>query len=424
MAKTATKKKSSFSELISRIKLINIHRIYKSGDFDIPFFSTVMALLVLGIIMMFSASYAWAANEGLAGDYYAIKQAKYAIIGFIIMLIMSRIDYHHYKTNAMAIIAYVVPVILLVLVLIIGTNDNGAQRWIRITDSFQFQPSELMKIGIIFVVSYYMDVNYKKLKSFKTGVLPFIVMLVIVDGLLMAQPHLSGTIIISFLCITLMIVGGSRFYQILIIGIMGVAALIGVVYIKTVREGYGYFMNRIHVWIDPFSDIQNTTWQTCQSLIAIGSGGFFGLGLGESKQKYLYLPESKNDFVFSIVCEELGFVGALTIILLFVLLVFRGIQIASRAKDRFGMLLATGFTLHIGIQALLNIAVVSNLIPNTGISLPFFSYGGTALILELFEMGIVLNISRTRYNIPDKNKKKKKTVETTENVTPPPRLEA
>lgn len=419
MADAKTEKSKHFS----RLKLFNLHRQYDSGDFDIPFFTIVMILLVMGIIMMFSASYAWAVNEGLDGNFYAVKQGKNAVIGFIIMMIMSKVDYHHYKTNLVALLAYIIPLILLVVVLGIGTTDHGAQRWINL-GGFQFQPSELMKIGIIVAFAYLMDVNYSKLKKFKYGVLPFILMLGIVDALLMLQPHLSGTIIISFLCVALMIVGGSRFYQILIIGIVGVLALVGLVYYKVTKEGYGYFRDRINVWLDPFSDIQNTTWQTCQSLIAIGSGGIFGLGLGESRQKYLYLPESKNDFVFSIVCEELGFVGAVTVILLFVLLIFRGLHIAAKAKDRFGMLLATGFTFHIGIQALLNIAVVSNFIPNTGISLPFFSYGGTALILELFEMGIVLNISRERYTRQKPKAKAPKNKNKDDTTELPPRLEA
>jgi cell division protein FtsW len=260
------------------------------------------------------------------------------------------------------------------------------------------------------------------MKKVKYGILPFVAMLGIVVALLMMQPHLSGTLIICFLCVVLLFIGGTKILHLLITGAIGVAGLAAIVVYKLTVQGYGYYAVRIQSWLDPFSDIQGDTWQTCQSLIAIGSGGLFGLGLGESRQKYLYLPESKNDFVFSIVCEELGFVGAMTVILLFILLIFRGLYIASKATDKFGMLIAVGFTFHIGIQAFLNIAVVSNLIMNTGISLPFFSYGGTALILQLCEMGVVLNISRTRYKLPPKRKKK-----VTENVadyTPEEKLDA
>ena len=213
----------------------------------------------------------------------------------------------------------------------------------------------------------------------------------------MLEPHLSCTILIGLIGMTLIWVGGAKLRHFLILLGVGAGAVIGIVLILSIFEGYSYFSTRIQSWLDPFSDSQGGTWQTCQSLIAIGSGGLFGLGLGESRQKFLYLPETKNDFVFSIVCEELGFVGALTVVLLFALLIFRGFHIATHAQDKFGMLVAVGFTMHIGLQAFINIAVVSNLVPNTGISLPFFSYGGTALILQLSEMGIVMNISRARY---------------------------
>jgi cell division protein FtsW len=192
-----------------------------------------------------------------------------------------------------------------------------------------------------------------------------------------------------------MFVGGVRWKHIFILVVAAVGALLLAVYILSQGDnGFTYFSTRIQSWIDPFSDEKGGTWQTCQSLIAIGSGGLFGLGLGESRQKFLYLPETQNDFVFAIVCEELGFIGAVTIVLLFALLVIRGFYIASKAADKFGMLLTIGVTVQIGIQAFFNIAVVSNLIPNTGISLPFFSYGGTALVMQLAEVGVVLNISR------------------------------
>ena len=233
------------------------------------------------------------------------------------------------------------------------------------------------------------------MQKFSVGILPFGILLGIVVVLLMLQPHLSCTILICAIGVCLMFVGGVRWKHIFILCLLGVGALALIVYMKTQGEdGFTYFQTRFQSWLDPFSDEKGGTWQTCQSLVAIGSGGLFGLGLGGSRQKFMYLPESQNDFVFSIVCEELGFIGAVTIILLFVLLIIRGFYIASKAKDRFGMLITIGITVQIGIQAFLNIAVVSNLIPNTGISLPFFSYGGTALIMQLAEMGIILNVSR------------------------------
>ena len=219
-------------------------------------------------------------------------------------------------------------------------------------------------------------------------------MLGIIAMLMMMEPHLSGTVLICIIGVTLMFVGGVKFSHLFGTGIVGVAGMVALVFYKIENEGFTYFEKRIQSWRDPFADVSDATYQTCQSLIAIGSGGLFGLGLGESRQKYMYLPETKNDFVFAIICEELGFIGAVTVILLFVLFVFRGLYIASKAPDKFGMLVAVGLTVQIGIQAFLNMAVVSNLIPNTGISLPFFSYGGTALVMQLAQMGVLLNISR------------------------------
>lgn len=379
-----------------RLRFPFVQKGVRYGEVDVPFFLIVLALLVMGIIMMFSASYAWAIAEGHSGTYYAVEQIKTGVIGLVLMYLLSVVDYHIYQTPWIALASYVIPVILLVLVLLVGTSVNGAQRWLYI-GSFNFQPSELMKIGLVIFFAYLIDMNYGQMQKFRTGILPYLVALGIIAVLLMLEPHLSCTILIGLIGMTMIWVGGARPRHFLIMIAAAIVAVIGIVLFLSLFEGYDYVQTRIQSWLDPFSDSQGGTWQTCQSLIAIGSGGLFGLGLGESRQKFLYLPETKNDFVFSIVCEELGFVGALTIVLLFALLVFRGFHIATHAQDKFGMLLAVGFTMHIGLQAFINIAVVSNLVPNTGISLPFFSYGGTALILQLAEMGVVMNISRARY---------------------------
>ena len=371
------------------------------GEVDLPFFLIVIALLVMGIVMMFSASYAWAIAEGKEGSYYAVSQMKNAGLGLVLMLFLCMVDYHFFQKKLIAIGAYVLPLILLFMVFIpgIGVTDGGATRWIAI-GSFNFQPSETMKIGMVIFYSYVITKNYDNMRYFLRGMLPMLLALLVPAALLIKEPHISATALIVMTCIILIFVGGVNLKQFLLIGIIGAAGALLVVSIMS--RNYDYIQKRIQSWVDPFADSQGNTWQTCQSLIAIGSGGLFGLGLGESRQKYLYLPETKNDFVFSIVCEELGLVGALTVVLLFTLLVIRGFYIAMRAKDKFGMLMAIGLTSHIGLQAFFNIAVVSNLIPNTGISLPFFSYGGTALILQLAEMGIVLNISRVRYQSPQR----------------------
>ena len=373
-------------------------RNVRYGEVDLAFFLIVIALLVIGIIMMFSASYAWAIAEGEDGTFYAANQIKNAIVGLVIMCILCTVDYHIFQKPMIAIGAYVIPIILLIMVFVpgIGVTDGGATRWIAI-GSFNFQPSELMKIGIVIFFAYVIDKKYQNMRSFRRGLLPLLVAMALVAGLLIKEPHLSATVLIVLMCLILIFVGGASLKQLLIIGLAGIGAALLIGFLMS--DSYAYIGKRIMSWRDPFADSLGDTWQTCQSLIAIGSGGLFGLGLGESRQKYLYLPETKNDFEFSIVCEELGFVGAITVLLLFALLVIRGYHIATHARDKFGMLVAIGLTSHIGLQAVFNIAVVSNLIPNTGISLPFFSYGGTALILQLAEMGIVLNISRVRYRV-------------------------
>ncbi|MBQ7132141.1 MAG: putative lipid II flippase FtsW [Oscillospiraceae bacterium] len=391
---------SKKSVRVTKARRVQAQARIKSGVIDLPFLMIVMVLLVFGIVMMFSASYVWALYDveetGGDGAYYMKRQVIWAAFGLLAMLFFSYFDYHILQKKAIALASYIIPLILLILVAIpgVGVTRNGATRWLKIGPLPQFQPSEFMKLGIIIFFSYLIARNYKEMKKFKCGILMFGAFLMPVVLLMMKQPHLSGTLLICAIAFVLIFVGGARILHFMILAAVGVAGIAAFVLYKVNVEGFTYFMKRIESWRDPFSDMLNSTWQTCQSLIAIGSGGVFGLGLGNSRQKYLYLPETKNDFVFAIVCEELGFVGAMVVIILFVLFVFRGFYIASKACDKFGMMLAMGLTVQIGIQAFLNIAVVTNAVPNTGISLPFFSYGGTALLMQLAQMGIMLNISR------------------------------
>ncbi len=367
------------------------------GPTDLTFGLTVLILLGIGLVMMFSASYAIAINEGKAGYFYALRQAIFAGVGLIAMVAMSFVDYHFFQKRIVAFGAYIGALALLLLVLFIGTDlDTGCKRWIKLPFT-TFQPSELAKFAVVIIFAFLIDQNFDRMKKFTVGTLPFAFLLVFVVGLLMLEPHLSCSLLIILIGVTLMFVGGAKWWHIDIVGAIGAVLLVGLIIYLMTSRGVSYFETRINTWLDPFNSPDEAgTWQTRQSLIAIGSGGLFGLGLGESRQKYIYLPEAENDFVFSIVCEELGFFGAVMVILLFVLLVAQGFHIAIHSKDRFGMLVAIGFTLQIGLQAFINIAVVSGLVPNTGISLPFFSYGGTALIMQLTQMGIVLNISRSR----------------------------
>lgn len=401
MAKSSRKKSSSGG--LARFFLGD----KRNGDISLPFFAYVMILLVVGLVMMSSASYAWAYSEHDGdGLYYAKNQLINAAIGFVAMIFFMKMDYHNFKNIKLPLIKkfniagllYFVGLLFLVFVLFMGSDeggDMGAKRWLVI-GPINFQPSEVAKLTLIIYFAYSMERDGQEMDKFRTGIFKYACLMAVYLVLLVFEPHLSGTILIGVIAISMILCGGANRKQFFALAVAVIIIGVGYIYWQANVEG-SYVATRITSWLDPFADMLDDTWQTANSLIAIGSGGLFGLGLGNSRQKYLYLPETKNDFVFPIVCEELGFVGALAIIIVFLLLVIEGYSIAARAKDRFGMLIAVGITTQIGIQTVLNLAVVSNLVPNTGISLPFFSYGGTALIMQLAEMGIMLNISQQRY---------------------------
>lgn len=383
----------------------------RSSDMSLSLFAYIMILLVVGLVMMSSASYAWAYSDYGDGLYYAKHQAAFAVIGFIAMIFFMKFDYHNFKKTEIpffrkfniAAVLYLVAAVLLVAVLIVGNTEGGsmgAKRWITI-GTIDLQPSEVAKLALIIFFAYSMERDGKRMNSFSIGICKYILFLGIYVGLIALEKHISCIMLIGSVAVAMILCGGANKKQFILLGIA--AVVVAYFYIATqAKDPDSYVSTRIKSWKDPFADVLNDTWQTTNSIIAIGSGGLFGLGLGNSRQKYLYLPETKNDFVFPIVCEEIGFVGALAIIIVFFLLVVEGYSIAVRCKDRFGMLIAVGITTQIGIQTVLNLAVVSNLIPNTGISLPFFSYGGTALIMQLAEMGILLNVSQHRQYKPDK----------------------
>ncbi len=396
----------------------------RNSDISLSFFAYVMILLVVGIVMMSSASYAWAYSEKDGdGLYYARNQARMAVIGFGAMIFFMKMDYHNLKNIKIPVIKkfniagllYVFAALLLVLVLAIGNDEGGtmgAKRWLTL-GPINFQPSEFAKLAIIVFFAYNMERDGKKMNTFKTGILKYAGLMAVYALLLYKEPHLSGLILIVTISIAMILCGGANKKQFILLGAAALALAVIIISWQAQIED-SYVSKRIKSWNDPFADVLDDTWQTANSIIAIGSGGMFGLGLGNSRQKYMYLPETKNDFVFPIVCEELGFVGAFAIMMVFFLLIVEGFSIAVRCKDRFGMLIAVGITTQIGIQTVLNLAVVSNLVPNTGISLPFFSYGGTALIMQLAEMGIMLNISQQRYYPSDKPAKKKKSAQAPE----------
>lgn len=361
---------------------------HRRGKIDVTFLVLVLVLLTFGLVMLFSASYAFAFyNEGNS-FYYIERQLFFAVVGVAAMLFVSQVNYKILQKYSLLLFAG--SVVLLLIADIFMRDQYGFARWIYI-GSFSFQPSEIAKFAIIVLFAHFAATNADKMNTFKYGVLPFGVCLGTVALLVILSRHLSGTIIIGALGIAMMWFGGTKLrYFAMLVG-AGAAAVLVVLIVPAFME---YAGDRVTTWLDPYSDPLGDGFQTIQALIAIGSGGIWGAGLGNSRQKYLYIPEPQNDFIFPVVCEELGFIGASLILILFALLIFRGYVIAMRCPDKFGALLAAGCITHMGLQVVLNIAVVTGTIPNTGISLPLFSYGGTALMMTLGEMGVVLSVSK------------------------------
>ncbi len=378
------------------------------GPIDLPFLMLVTMLTTIGVIMVFSASYATAVNENRAPIYYFVRQGIFAVAGLAIMYVVSKLNYQQFRWMSVFILGFAL--LLLVLVLIPGVHtvrSDGVKRWIRSIGPIPaFQPSEVAKLGVILYFSARMSKrNSEKKRKFNTRtisgtllkkmddwglveLIPYVGILLLILLLMKLEPHMSGTILILIPAAAILFAGGVRLGWFLLGG-GGLAAILAIIITTT-----DYMTRRIDLWRDPWSYPRDGGYQIIQSLYAIGSGGLFGVGFGQSRQKQLFLPEPENDFIFSIVCEELGLVGAGLILLLFVLLIVRGYWIALHARDRFGSLLVVGITTLMAVQVFLNVSVVTNLLPTTGISLPFFSYGGTALMIQLVEMGIVLSVSR------------------------------
>ncbi|MBR2048409.1 MAG: putative lipid II flippase FtsW [Oscillospiraceae bacterium] len=358
---------------------------------DPVFLGLVLCLLVLGLVMLWSAS---AAQSEYDSGYrestrYLSKQALCALLGLGCMWLFSRIDVRLWHRFAWHI--YVTAICLLLLVLVAGQSVNGAKRWISIA-GIQFQPSELAKFAMILALARLSRVYAEEAAQFRYGVLGFGTALLGILIPLALEKHLSAILLMGMVAVVMMFISGTR-VRYLMMGAAG-AGLFVLVYITLM----GYAGDRVTAWLDPASDPSDTGYQILQSLYAIGSGGVFGLGFGKSRQKYLYLPFQYNDYIFAIVCEELGLAGALGIVALFACLICRGYWIALNARDRFSCILAAGLTTLLAVQTILNLCVVTNLLPSTGIALPFFSYGGTALAVNLGEMGIILSISRHRFD--------------------------
>ena len=383
-----------------------------AGPVDLPFLMLALMLVGIGLIMVFSASYATAYYDSSASVqnnplYYIKRQSVYAVIGLVAMYWMSKMNYQHWRLLTIPMLA--VSITLLVLVLTpLGVNINGAQRWLRMFLLFgpTYQPSEIAKVAVIIFFSARLSKRTtEKKKKFSNRtflgrlgnlgtrlgfmeLVPYGAVLGVVVLLVVKEPHMSGTILIMVGAAAVLFAAGINIAW-FIAGIGSVGGLMTFIILNTT-----YMTSRVQLWLDPWSDPRGKGFQTIQSLLAIGSGGLLGLGLGNSRQKLLYIPEPENDFVFSVVVEELGFVGAAIVLILFALLVLRGYWLAIHARDKFGSLTIVGIITLMATQVFLNIGVVTNLIPNTGISLPFFSFGGTALVMNMAEMGIVLGISR------------------------------
>ena len=356
---------------------------------DIPFLLILILLLTVGLAMLYSASYAQSEFDTGYTDStrYLQKQAVCALIGLVAMLFLSRIPPDFWLRTAWPL--YGISIGLLLLVLLFGQSVNGAKRWINIA-GLQFQPSEIAKFTLILLFARLTRGFGTSARQFRYGVLGFGAALLGILVPLALEKHLSAIMLMGMVAVVMMFVAGTH-PKWLLAG-AGAAVVFVIVYVSLM----GYAGDRVTAWLHPEQDPSDTGYQILQSLYAIGSGGLFGLGLGKSRQKYLYLPFQYNDYIFAIICEELGLVGALLIILLFAALILRGYWIALRAPDRFSTVLAAGLITLIAVQTVLNLGVVTNLLPSTGIALPFFSYGGTALAVNLGEMGILLSISRCR----------------------------
>ena len=364
-------------------------RLAACPSLDVPFLALLLLLLCYGLIMLFSAGYAVALYRRGDAYTYIRPQLLFAVLGVAAMYAASLIDYHIWHRLAWPLMGLSLALLAVVLFM---PEYNGCKRWIVIPGFGTLQPSEIAKFSVVLVFSHIISLNHDRMKTFSTGVLPFGLILGTVAVLMLLEPHLSGTVLILAIGAVLMFVGGTGLKWFGIAGALGAGAIAAA--IIALPELVPYAADRLASWRDPFADPLGEGHQTIQSLYAIASGGLAGLGLGNSRQKYLYVPEPQNDFIFSILCEELGFAGAALVVALFLLLLLRGISIAVRARDKFGALLVVGFVVQVVLQAVLNIAVVTNTIPNTGISLPFFSSGGTSLMMLLGEMGIVLSVSR------------------------------
>ena len=369
---------------------------FLNNSVDFTLVITVLLLLSLGLVMVLSASSPTALQKYDKSYYFFIRQLLFAVLGLFGMYFVSKIDYRIYQKFYKH--AWLLSAALLVLVLVIGTDSHGAKRWINLGFT-TYQPSELVKFFMIIFYGGILVKDRDELGKFWKGLVKHVLFLVPIIGLLLLEPHVSTSMVIIITCCIMMIMAGCKFWQFVMSGVIaagGIGSIATVLYAASdaFKKQFQYIVTRFITFTNPWQDATGDGWQIIQSLYAIGSGGLFGAGLGESKQKYLYLSEPHNDFIFSVLAEELGFVGCILVFVLFAVFIWRGILIAMKAPDMFGSLVAVGITSLVGVQVIINVAVVTSSMPVTGMQLPFFSYGGTALFILLCEVGVLLSISR------------------------------
>ena len=368
----------------------SIYRKLGLQNIDFILLIIMIVLVAFGITMVFSASYYYSISTTDNPFSYLIKEIIAVIVGAACFIAGLELDYRNYNNKTFVIVILAIAVLLLILVLTpAGTTVNGASRWIDIKVT-TLMPGEICKPALILFVAWFLGDNVRKVKSLVYGILPIAFVTLICAALIYKQPNLSTMITVCGIVVAMLLVAGMKwrwFFVIFILGVIGIACLI-------IFKHDSYQVTRILTFLDPFADEQGDGYQVVQSLLALGSGGPFGVGLGKSVQKTLYLPEPQNDFILAIICEELGFIGILALMAVYCIFIWRGAKIALRAKDQFGMLLASGIVLMVAIQVLLNVAVVTSSMPATGINLPFISYGGNALMIFMFCTGVLLNISK------------------------------
>ena len=353
--------------------------------YDLILMLMAIALTCFGVVMVYSSSNIMAAKRFHDGFFFLKRQGLFAVIGFAIMLGVMRIDYHVWKKMSVPALLFCLVLLVMVLIPGIGGKAGGSSRWIKLP-GFNLQPSEMAKLALIMYMAYSLDKKQEKVKSFAIGIVPHMIVLAILIGCLALQPDLGGALTLFAVAFTMLFAAGTRLSHIFSMILLAMPLL-------AYKLSRGYHGERMKVWLNPWNDPEGKGFQIIQSWLALGTGGVFGQGLGEGKQKLFYLPEAHTDFILSVVGEELGFLGVIVIVGMFFLLVQRAMRISVAAPDTFGRFLALGIAVLFGIEATVNMGVVTGLLPTKGLALPFISYGGSSLLISLFAVGILLNIS-------------------------------